>query len=134
MRSILAVSALLALVAVIGAAEPEHPANVIMVADAKAFDQQIAASKDRAGITVVDFWAPWCGPCMKLGPELEALAKSHADLTVLKVNVDDNADLAKRFDISSIPLLVKYEKGKESARETGFVSADVLAKWLGFKQ
>ena len=62
---------------------------------------------------LLDFWAPWCGPCMMLGPVLEEIAKENAGtLKVGKVNVDDEMELAMQFGVTSIPLLVVMEKGK----------------------
>lgn len=60
---------------------------------------------------LVDFWAPWCGPCRMQGPILEAFAGENADIKVCKVNVDDNLELAQRFDIMSIPSLLVFKKG-----------------------
>jgi thioredoxin 2 len=69
---------------------------------------------------VVDFWAPWCGPCHAVAPVLERLAERHAGrLKVLKVNVDENPGLAARFGAQSIPLLVVLRDGAEVSRIVG---------------
>ena len=69
---------------------------------------------------LVDFWAPWCGPCRALGPVLEQLADEQAGrIKVVKVNTDENRSLAVRFDASSIPLLVVLRDGEEQARIVG---------------
>ena len=69
---------------------------------------------------LLDFWAPWCGPCMILGPVLEEIAKENAGtLKVGKVNVDDEMELAMQFGVTSIPLLVVMKDGKIVRQSTG---------------
>ncbi len=71
---------------------------------------------------LVDFWAPWCGPCKMLGPVFEEAEKEAGDkILFVKVNVDDEADLAAQFRVSSIPTLVVLKDGKEVNRSLGFI-------------
>lgn len=70
---------------------------------------------------LVDFWAPWCGPCRMLGPILEEVAEENPDLVVAKVNVDEEGDLAQAFGVSSIPLLVVLKDGKPVNQSVGLI-------------
>ena len=80
------------------------------------FDVEAKASPT----VVVDLWAPWCGPCRFVGPILEQLAAEHAGhLKVIKVNVDDNIALSRRFDARSIPTMVVLKDGKVVDRIVG---------------
>ena len=80
------------------------------------------------GMTLVDFWAPWCAPCKVMGPVLGELADSlNGQTTIAKVNIDENPELAAKFRVQSIPLLVLLKDGREVSRVVGMLPAnDVL--------
>ena len=68
---------------------------------------------------LIDFWAPWCGPCRMLGPVIDEIAGERADVKVGKINVDEEPELAQRFGVMSIPTLVVMEKGKVVSQSSG---------------
>lgn len=101
-----------------------HP---IEVSDAD-FDLSITTS---SAATLVDFWAPWCGPCRFMNPILEQLAAQQGDaLTVAKLNIDENEITAQRFGVRSIPTLVLFHEGQEVGRHVGVMPAAQLQEWL----
>jgi thioredoxin 1 len=81
------------------------------------------------GVTVVDFWAPWCGPCKMQTPILEKVAEAVAGRAVIaKVNVDDNRELAVKFGIRSIPALLIFKDGQITQTLVGLQQAAVLVQ------
>ncbi|MDP6293277.1 MAG: thioredoxin [Candidatus Woesearchaeota archaeon] len=89
------------------------------------FEEKIGKGK-----AVVDFWAPWCGPCKMMGPVFEDVSKKVEGVTFAKVNVDEAQELAGKFSVTSIPTIVKLEDGKEVDRRSGFVPEEDLKSWL----
>ena len=92
----------------------------------KNFDKVI---KEASGKVLVDFWAPWCGPCRMLAINLEEASQEleKQGVTVAKVNVDDNMELADRYKINSIPALMVFEGGELKKESLGYISVqDIL--------
>lgn len=84
------------------------------------------------GKVAVDFWAPWCNPCKMMGPILKDLAEDFPDqITIYKVNVDDNSGLSAEFKISSIPTIIVFEDGKEVKRIKGAKPRGILMDEFG---
>ncbi|MCD2491366.1 thioredoxin [Lacrimispora sp. NSJ-141] len=79
---------------------------------------------------LLDFWAEWCGPCRMLSPTVDALAGERPDITIGKVNIDEQADLAKQFRIMSIPTLVVLKDGKVTAQKAGVQSKENIRAML----
>ena len=76
---------------------------------------------------LVDFWAPWCGPCKMLGPVLEEVEKELGDKAVIaKLNVDDEQELAVKFGVSSIPTMILFKKGESVERSVGFLNKEKI--------
>lgn len=96
------------------------------IADASDADfAQVTSTKD---LVLVDLWAPWCGPCRMVAPVLERLAERYAGkVKVVKVNVDDNPQIARTFDASSIPTLVFLRDGRPVDRVVGAQPEPALA-------
>ena len=89
----------------------------IVTLDDATFDEHVKASDVPV---LVDFWAEWCGPCKMIAPVLEEIAEEHAGkLQIGKLNIDDNLDVTRRFEVMSIPTLILFKNGEPQARLIG---------------
>ena len=79
---------------------------------------------------LLDFWAVWCGPCRMVAPIVEAIAAERTDITVGKINVDEQMELASQFGIVSIPTLVVMKEGKIAAQAVGYMPKADIEKLL----
>ncbi len=81
-------------------------------------------------LVLVDFFATWCGPCKMLSPILEELASERAALKIVKVDIDSNGELARRFGIMSVPTLMLFKNGNLIATKTGYMPKELLTRWI----
>jgi thioredoxin 1 len=93
------------------------------------FEEQVLKSEKPV---IVDFWAEWCGPCHAVAPVLERIAEERADeLTLVKVNIDEEQGLAMRYGIQSIPTIVLFKDGQPAAAAVGAQPKGALERSLG---
>jgi thioredoxin 2 len=106
-------------------AAPNEPIELHSSVD---FDRLVAQSSIPV---LVDYWAPWCGPCRMVAPEIKKVAARQAgQALVVKVNTDELSDLGQRFGIRSIPTLAVFGGGKEIARESGARPAEAIEQFI----
>ncbi len=103
-------------------------ANGIVNLSSATFDETVSGSQ---APVVVDFWAEWCGPCKMIAPVLEELAGELGEkITIAKINVDDNPDVAMRFNVMSIPTLLVFDAGEVKKRVVGAKGKGALLQEL----
>lgn len=97
----------------------------VIYANNEDFKEKIAS-----GTILLDFYADWCAPCRMIGPVLEQIAEENDTIKVVKVNVDENAELAANFGVKGIPALFVLKEGKTVAQRAGFMPKDALIDWV----
>ena len=102
-------------------------ANIIEVTDAS-FQAEVIESETPV---LVDFWAPWCGPCRVVAPVLEEIATERDDLRIVKLNVDEHPGSAMEYGVFSIPTMILFKDGKPAERLVGYMPKPALLSKLG---
>ena len=91
------------------------------------FESEVLKSND---IVILDFWATWCGPCRALGPILESFANKNSNIKIGKINVDEEDELAGKFQIISIPTLIIYKNGEIINKYVGLISESKISELI----
>ena len=94
------------------------------------YDQEVVQNE---GKVLVDFWADWCGPCHAVAPVLDRIADER-DLKLVKVNIDQEQELAQRYGVASIPLMILFENGEPIAQALGAMPKGALERQLGLAE
>jgi len=83
------------------------------------------------GRVIVDFWAPWCGPCKMQKPQMDKFSKEQEEVNVVMINVDEHSDIAQKYGVRSIPTILYLEDGEEKARSIGLTDVTKLKDMAG---
>lgn len=94
----------------------------------KNFESEVLKSDK---LVLADFNADWCGPCQMLKPIVESIAEERKDIKVVSINIDDEEDLAEKYEIYSIPCLVLFKDGQEVKRNVGLQPKDAVLEFIG---
>ncbi|MDR1390880.1 MAG: thioredoxin [Holosporales bacterium] len=81
-------------------------------------------------VSVLYFWATWCGPCRMLSSVIDEYTKDHPTVSIVKINVDESKEIAAEYDIQSLPTVLIFKRGKEIASRTGFMSKSAFADFI----
>ena len=101
--------------------------NAIEITDTN-FEQEVLNSEQPV---VVDFWAPWCGPCKMMEPAMQKLEKQYGDkIKFVRMNVDGNQEIAQRYKVMSVPSLVLFKDGQAKEKVTGYYPEAKLAHYV----
>lgn len=91
--------------------------------------QELIASSDKP--VLVDFWAPWCGPCKQLTPIIDSLAEEMKDkVTIAKINIDEHPDAAAKYNVRGIPTMIIFKNGAVADTKVGALPKAALAQWI----
>lgn len=93
----------------------------------KTFEEEVLKSDK---LVIVDFWAAWCAPCRVMCPMLEELSQENPNIKVVKVNVDDEPEIAEKYDVMSMPTLLFFDRGKVVEESIGLVSKEQILNIL----
>lgn len=94
-------------------------------------DNDVEGVLSKGGITILDFWAPWCGPCKMYGPIIEKFAENNPDVNVKKINVDEHQVTAQKHGIRSIPTTIIFKDGQIITKVPGVITEEKLNEFVG---
>ena len=101
--------------------------TTIQVTD-ETFEEEVLKSDKPV---VLDFWAPWCGPCKQIGPSLEEISDEMKDkITVAKVNIDENPVTPTKYGVRGIPTMLVFKNGQAAATKVGAISKPAIVEWI----